>query len=101
MTPSPLLRTELSRRLAAAVKGDAMETQQRSGHGAEPSLGSEMIAEVYDELRALAAGYAARECDKQAPTSMVHEAIVRIGSLTVFESRVELFAAVANTIRRS
>ena len=78
-----------------------MQTQVSLSRDGQFSLDEGVIAEVYDNLRALAAAYSAQESYKQAPTSIVHEAILRVGNLRQFKSRIELFAAVAQTIRRS
>jgi RNA polymerase sigma factor (TIGR02999 family) len=68
---------------------------------APPGSSSKMIADIYDELRSLAAAYASREKHRPAPTSLVHEALLRVGDLDAFESPAHLFAAMASSIRRS
>src|ERR1051325_8240527 len=53
-----------------------------------------MLDDVYDQLRALAAAYAARERHKPAAASLVHDALLRVGSPSAFDSHVQPSAAV-------
>jgi RNA polymerase sigma factor (TIGR02999 family) len=62
----------------------------------------EMLAQVYDELRGLAAAKIAQETPGQtlSATALVHEAYLRIGADQSFENRGHFYAAAAEAMRR-
>ena len=62
----------------------------------------EMLDQVYDELRGLAALKIAQEKPGQtlSATALVHEAYLRIGAVQSFENRNHFYAAAAEAMRR-
>lgn len=74
------------------------------GDGSAPKASSELLAEVYDELRRLARARMARERPGQtlAPTALVHEAWLRLGGddSNRWDHRGHFFAAAAEAMRR-
>ncbi len=72
--------------------------------GGDPRALDQVMPLVVDELRALARGYMARESPGHSlqPTALVNEAYLRLaGRRTVqLENRVQLFAVLAQTMRR-
>lgn len=83
--------SELSRILEATANG-------------EPAAASKLLPLVYDELRQLAARKMARESSTQTlqPTSLVHEAWLRLGGdeQPTWENRTHFFCAAAEAMRR-
>src|ERR1041385_7223370 len=91
--------SEVTRILAAAQAGD-------------PSVASQLLPLVYDELRKLAAARMAAESPDQTlqPTALVHEAYLRLVGTPVanapgspercWDSRGHFFAAAAEAMRR-
>lgn len=63
---------------------------------------TELLAQVYDELRRLAAAKIAHERPGQtlSATALVHEAYLRIGADQSFESRGHFYASAAEAMRR-
>jgi RNA polymerase sigma factor (TIGR02999 family) len=76
---------------------------QRTARG-EPGAGDELIRQVYDELRTMAAQKLAREPvgSTLQPTALVHEAWLRLGAdhQPNWENRAHFFAAASEAMRR-
>lgn len=60
-----------------------------------------LIDEIYERLRGYAAMCARAGSDHQTPTSIVHEAVVRLGNERRFEGPEHLFACAAVAIRHT
>lgn len=71
---------------------------------ADPAVDADFLAQVYDELRRLAAAKLAREPAGQTlqATALVHEAWLRLGGdhQTAWANRAHFFAAAAECMRR-
>jgi RNA polymerase sigma factor (TIGR02999 family) len=63
---------------------------------------AELLTQVYDELRGLAAAKLAREKPGQtlSATALVHEAYLRIGNDQSFDGRAHFYASAAEAMRR-
>ncbi len=69
----------------------------------EPGSCDKLLAEVYQELRRIAASKMAGEAPGQTlqPTALVHEAWLRLGGNDLsFENRAHFFAAAGEAMRR-
>lgn len=70
----------------------------------EPPAADRLLAQVYDELRQLAARKMAQEAGVQTlqPTALVHEAWLRLGGdeQPTWENRTHFFCAAAEAMRR-
>ncbi|MCG8458759.1 MAG: ECF-type sigma factor [Holophagales bacterium] len=70
----------------------------------DPAVASELAAELYDELRALARSFLARERRDHTlqPTALVHEAYMRLDRQTrvAWKGRTHFFAVGATVMRR-
>ena len=84
------------------VKGDI--TQVLQAVGLHEEFSEELMAQVYQELRQLAAARMARESAGQTlqATALVHEAWLRLfnGNACSWQNRGHFFAAAAQTMRR-
>jgi RNA polymerase sigma factor (TIGR02999 family) len=80
------------------------ESMDFSNVSAEARGSEQLVAMLYDELRAMAARKLARERDNLTlqPTALVHEAWLRVegGGQISWENRAHFFAAAAEAMRR-
>jgi RNA polymerase sigma factor (TIGR02999 family) len=83
--------------------GDPAQNPSTRGDGA-PESNTELLSEVYHQLRQLAAARLAHEKPGQTmqATALVHEAWLRIAGIRdhPFQNRAEFFAAAAQAMRR-
>src|SRR5262245_44892073 len=85
--------------MLAAVSDPAQQTPDGGNPPADP-----LLAQVYDELRRLAAAQFAREIAGHTlqPTALVHEAWLRLSKVPeqAWQSRAHFFRAAAQAMRR-
>lgn len=70
-------------------------------HDRDDLIAAKLVDEIYERLRGYAAVCVSRENRDQTPTSIVHDAILRIGNERRFEGPEHLFACAAVAIRHT
>lgn len=78
-----------------------MKPLKHADHAPEELIAAKLVDEIYERLRGYAALCLRTEHQDQTPTSIVHDAIVRLGDERRFEGPEHLFACAAVAIRHT
>ncbi|HEX8876285.1 MAG TPA: ECF-type sigma factor [Phycisphaerales bacterium] len=78
-----------------------MEPEVESAAALSETVPARLLADIYDRLCGYAAVCARSERDNPSPTSIVHDAILRLGETQRFEDPEHLFAFAATAIRHT
>lgn len=78
-----------------------MKPLKHEDHARDDLIATKLVDEIYERLRGYAALCVRSEHHNQTPTSIVHDAIVRLGNERRYEGPEHLFACAAVAIRHT